>query len=154
MPEERQARMKNEANSIPRFTENSLPERFDSWVTKTLQYLVFNEIRTIKRMQMSMPEIKMKDMDQMAYEDSYEVDDDAEEVLIGSIPIRIKNKKLAKVLPKIGKRKQQVIVGTIILGIPNRVLAELLGIDERILRNYKSRGLSEIRSRMEGLEDE
>lgn len=154
MPEERQARMKNETNSIPRFTENSLPERFDSWVTKTLQYLVFNEIRTIKRMQMSMPEIKMKDMDQMAYEDSYEVDDDAEEVLIGSIPIRIKNRKLAKVLPKIGKRKQQVIVGTIILGIPNRVLAELLGIDERILRNYKSRGLSEIRSRMEGLEDE
>ena len=81
-------------------------------------------------------------------------DEELIEILLGNTPVMLKDRKLAESLGKISKRKQQAIEGTIILGIPIKIVAEMLGIDEQIVRNYKNRGLDELRSMMEGSEHE
>lgn len=153
MPEERQAQMKNDSIYNPVYTENSLPERFDSWIKKVLDKLIYNEVRSYARKKMREMVISSENIDNLAAYDPFE-EDELVEILLGETPILLKDKKLAESLGKIGKRKQQVIEGTIILGIPVHVLAELLGLDPQIVSNYKLRGLSELRSMMEGSEDE
>ena len=145
--------MKKDENYTPRYTENSLPERFDSWIKKVLEGLVYNEVRSCARRMIRQPEFTTEDIDDAAFYDPFS-EDELIEVLFGSTPLLLKNKKLAESLGKISKRQQEAIEGTIVLGIPVRVVAKLLGIDEQLVRNYRSRGLDELRSMMEGFEDE
>lgn len=153
MPEERQARMKkdNEFNSM--YTENSLPERYDSWIKKVLDGLIFNEVRSYARKKRREMETLSENIENLAAYEPFE-EEELVEILLGDTPILLKDQKLASSLSRIGKRKQQAIEGTIILGIPVHILAELLGLDPQIVSNYKLRGLSELRSMMEGSEDE
>ena len=145
--------MKKEENYTPRYTENSLPERYDSWIKKVLEGLVFNEVRSFARMKSRTPEFTSEDIDNVAFYDPAS-EEEMVEVLIGSTPLMLRNKRLAESLGKISRRQQEAIEGTIVLGIPVRVMAKLLGIDEQLVRNYRSRGLNELRSMMEGFEDE
>ena len=145
--------MKNEENYIPNYTENSLPERFDSWIKKVLDNLIYNEVRSLARNVRRQPEFSTGNIDALATCDPFE-DDEFVEIMLGSTPLILKDKKLAEALGKISRRKQQAIEGTIILGIPVSTLAEILGINEQIVRNYKNRGLDELRELLEGSDDE
>jgi|GEM_PF-6854434 len=145
--------MQKEENYAQQYTENSLPERFDSWIKKVLENLVFNEVRSCARRKISQPEFFSEDIDNLAVFDPFG-DEELIEILLGNTPVMLKDRKLAESLGKISKRKQQAIEGTIILGIPIKIVAEMLGIDEQIVRNYKNRGLDELRSMMEGSEHE
>ena len=49
VPEERQAQMKNDKAFGSMYTEDSLPERYDSWIKKVLDRLIFNEVRSLAR---------------------------------------------------------------------------------------------------------
>ena len=153
MPEERQAQMQNDENINPHYTENSLPARFDSWIKKILDGLIYNEVKSYARRKRRQPEYTTENLDNLAFYDPFE-EEELVEILVGSSPLLLKNRKLAESLGKISARKQQVIEGTIVLGIPISVLAELLGLDPQIVSNYKLRGLNELRSMMEGSEDE
>ena len=135
--------MKKDENYTPRYTENSLPERFDSWIKKILEGLVYNEVRSCARRMIRQPEFTTEEIDDAAFYDPFS-EDELIEVLFGSTPLLLKNKKLAESLGKISKRQQEAIEGTIVLGIPVRVVAKLLGIDEQLVRNYRSRGLDEL----------
>ena len=153
MPEERQAQMKDDKDYDSMFTEDSLPERYDSWIKKVLDGLIFNEVRSFARRKRREMEILSDNIENLATLEPFE-EEELEEILLGETPILLKDKKLAASLSKIGRRKQQAIEGTIILGMPIHVLAELLGLDPQIVSNYKLRGLDELRSMMEGSEDE
>ncbi len=145
--------MQKEENYAQQYTENSLPERFDSWIKKVLENLIFNEVRSCARKKIRQSEYSAEDIDNIAVYDPF-AEEELIEILLGNTPLLLKDRKLAESLGKISKRKQQAIEGTIILGIPVNMLAEILGIDEQIIRNYKKRGLDELRSMMEGSEDE
>ena len=76
------------------------------------------------------------------------------ETLLGSTTILLKDRKLAECLGKISERKQQAIEGIIILGISVSVMAKTLDLDEQVVRNYKNRGIDDLRDMMEGSDDE
>ena len=145
--------MKNEESFEPHYTEGSLPERFDSWITQVLENLIYTEVRSYKRRKMRLPEFTTENIDEIA---SYDPDKDEElkEILLGNTPLILKSSKLAAALPKISPRKQQVIEGTIVLGIPVKIVAETMGLSEHIVSNYKYLGLNELRAMMEGDKDE
>ena len=153
MPEERQAQMKNDKAFDSMYTEDSLPERYDSWIKKVLDGLILNEVRSLARKKRREKEILSQNVENLAACEPFE-EEELVEILLGDTPIMLKDEKLAASLSKIGRRKQQAIDGTIILGMPVGVLADLLGLDPRIVSNYKLRGLDELRSMMEGSEDE
>ena len=146
MPEERQAQMKNEHDAASAYTEGSLPERFDSWVSHTLENLINNVVKNAR-------EVSVEDMDERAFFDPYS-EEELNEILLGKTPVLIRNKKLAKGLEKLSPRKQQIIEGTIVLGIPIELLAEMLGLDNGTVRNYKYDGLRILREFMEDEEYE
>ena len=145
--------MQNKDDYTPHYTENSLPERFDSWIKKVLESLIYNEVRSFARKKIRQQEVFSEEIEKIAVYEPFE-EDELIEVLLGDTPLMLKDKKLANALGKISKRKQQAIEGTIILGIPVSIVAKLLGLEEQIVRNYRNRGLSELRSMMEDMEDE
>ena len=153
MPEERQAHMKNEHDAASAYTEGSLPERFDSWVSHTLENLINNVVRSYARKVKNAREVSVEDMDERAFFDPYS-EEELNEILLGKTPVLIRNKKLAKGLEKLSPRKQQIIEGTIVLGIPIELLAEMLGLDNGTVRNYKYDGLRILREFMEDEEYE
>ena len=140
--------MKKEENLPPRYTESSLPARFDSWIKQVLDGLIYNEVRSYMRQMRRLPEIATEDIDDIAVSDP-PMEEEFVEIIIGSTPLMLSNKKLAKALGQISERKQQVLEATIVLGIPAHTVAKALGLDEQVVYNYKSLGLKELRRLME-----
>jgi len=134
------------------YSDGSLPERFDSWVTRILRNLINTEVRSFYREKTRVAEILTDDIEELAQYDPFSVE--SFDFIVGETPMILENERLAKALQKISHRKQQVIEGTIILGIPTDVVAKKLGVSNQIVRNYKYRGLSELRELMNEEEGE
>ncbi len=130
------------------YTEGSLPARFDSWISRVLDNLAFTVVRSYYRKTKNAREILMGDIEDMAVADPF-AEEDLYKILLGETPLKIRNKKLAKGLSQLSPRKQQVIEGTIVLGIPVSLLADMLGLDDQIVSNYKYVGLKMLRKIME-----
>ena len=140
--------MQNNEERAPRYTENSLPERYDSWIKKVLRNLIQTEIRSYKRKKKNQLYIIVRDVDDERTYDPFE-EGIPITVMCGSSPVELRNEQLAKCLAGMSGRKQQVIEGVFLSGISTRKLSEMLGVDEAVIRNYKKRGLDELRNGME-----
>ena len=140
-------------NSSHGYTEGNLPGRFDSWISHTLDNLIFNVVRSYARQLKNDPEFLADDLEERACFDPFS-EEELNEILLGNTPLMIRNKKLARGLKKLSPRKQQVIEGTIVLGIPVSLLAETLGLDDQTVSNYKYDGLRILKQFMEDEDDE
>lgn len=139
--------------STPQYTENSLPERFDSWIKQVLRRLVQNEVRSYKREMKRRNEIFVAKVDDLGTYDPFEDDGEYDRILSAS-ENRIRDKKLAEAFEGITKRQRQVIEGTILLEIPVTVLARKMGLNEKTIHNHMSLGLDELRNILEGTDNE
>ena len=146
--------MNNNAADVDHFTEGSLPERFDSWIKKTLENLIRTEVRSYKRWRVRMAENMVDDMDLCVSYDPFDCGDDFTEIYVGDTPVILENKKLAEALLKMSHKKRKVIEGTVILGVPVRIVAKQLGLDEHTVRSYKYLTLNKLRALMEEEDDE
>ena len=156
VPEERTGIMNDKNTADVNYSEGSLPERYDSWIKKTLKNLIMNEVRSFKRWKARHKEILVDNIDFLDYIESYDPfeEDEAAEIPLGDTPVIIEDERLARILSGMTQKKQRVIEGTIILGIPVRIVAKKLGLDEHTVRNYKCLTLNELRTLMEGEEYE
>ncbi len=137
------------------YSEGSLPERYDSWIKKTLENLIKNEVRSFRRWKARHKEILVDNIDFLDYMESYDpFEEEAAEIPLGDTPVIIEDERLARILSGMAQKKQRVIEGTIVLGIPVKIVAKKLGLDEHTVRNYKCLTLNELRALMEGEEDE
>ena len=145
--------MQNDDMSTPSYTENSLPERFDSWIKQVLRHLVQNEVRSYKREIKRRNELFVAEIDAIRANDIYEDEGDYER-LYRTSESQISDRKLAEAFAGITKRQRQVLEGTILLEIPVKVLARKMGLKEKTIYNHMALGLDELRSMLEGTDDE
>ena len=143
--------MKKQNSVSPQYTEESLPERFDSWISHVLANLTLTVIRSYERKLKRSLETHVENIDEVMAYDPFD-DKDSEAVLLGESVIYTTDKKLAEGLRKLSPRKKQVLEGTVILEIPVAVVANDLELDEHTVSNYKYDSIQSLRASYE--EDE
>ncbi len=136
----------------PKAKRGNLYERFDSWIKQTLKHMISNEVRTYYRNYRKVREIPM---DEEVMNGSYDPFEEKDmEIIFGDSSITIRDERLANALGKLGTRKQQVLEGTIIFGMPVGEVARELNLDTQTVSNYKYESLKILRKMMEDDPDE
>ena len=132
-----------------RFTEESIPERFDCWSKKTIKNFVRNEVRKHVRERRRNGEMLYDYLDgeKEAFYDPFDETGD-EKVLIGVTTVRLKNDSLIKAIRSLSERDKKILESAVLLEYPTSSIAEELGITEKSLYEMKSRLLRYLRNEM------
>lgn len=133
---------------IPKYTEGSLSERFDSWTKQVLKNLVLSVLRDFCRSRDRLPEFLVGDFEELAV--AAPTQKETKVIVLGNTPIILEDQKLASSLDALGLRKQQALEGVVVLGLPLKEVAKKLGVSVQMVSNYKWRGLHDLREMMEG----
>ncbi len=127
--------------------------QFDYFSKKVIRNLVRNELDKHKREANKQLEVPLDESIaiQQGCVDDYQVEKIP--LKIGEETVMLDSQSLVDALMAIGEKKRQVIIMSVVFGLPVSDIAELLKIKNRTVIEYKSIGLQKLKQMIEELDE-
>lgn len=148
--EERQAPMAKKKKAV--LTAEKVQKGFDYFVKRTMAYIIEDVLRSYAGRMGRMREVNIDDFEDLAAPERTP-DIEKIEVFLGSSPVLIENEKLAAGLGKLSEKHRRILECAFVLDMPNKAIGELLDLEAKTIRNYKSEAYAILRKYMEGMCD-
>lgn len=134
-------------------TAEKIQAKFDCFVKRTIENIIYDVLRSYVGNRDRIREISIEDFEDMA---APERTPDVEKikVVLGSSSILLENENLAAGIEKLTERHRKILECAFLLDMPNKAIGELMDLEAKTIRNYKSMAYSILRKYMEGESDE
>lgn len=131
---------------------NGKSNQFDYYSKKVIRHLAMNELEKHKRECNKQLEVPLDEsIAVQGCNDEYQVEKIP--LKIGEETVMLDSQSLVDALMAIGEKKRQVIIMSVVFGIPVNEIAEFLNIKNRTVIEYKSIGLQRLKQMIEELDE-
>lgn len=144
--EERQASMKKTKRAT--LTVERIQSRFDCFVKKTMENIIEDVLRSYVERRSRIREVSIDDFGDLAAPERTP-DIEKIEVALGSSLLLLENEQLAAGLEKLTEKHRKILECAFVLDMPNKAIGELLDLEAKTIRNYKSEAYGILRKYME-----
>lgn len=133
-------------------TDEDLQRRFDAFVKSSIRNIAWEVLDAYVTKMNKSREVYIDDFEDLV---APEKTPDVEkiEVPLGSSMLLCESEALADGIRELSERHRRVLECAFVLDLPNEAAAELMNLEEKSIRNYKSEACRILRMYMEGRRD-
>lgn len=129
-------------------TAEKIQTRFDCFVKKTMVHIIEDVLHNYVVHKGRIREVNIDDFENLAAPENTP-DIEKIEVYLGSSSVLVENENLAAGLGKLTEKHRRILECAFILDMPNQAIGELLDLEAKTIRNYKSEACGILRKYME-----
>ena len=152
--------MNNEGIAVPeytRYTIGSLPERFDSWIRKTLENLVMTEVRSFACKKRKQAEVSLEEIPELfvaaditgrpalSVSEAAKVREEDSVLKSKGEDVVVHDRGLARAMKQLSPRRQQVLIEVFWEERSAGEIARMLNLAKQTVENHKCTALNQLR---------